>query len=237
MKLHNATILCLSLMSPMLSLGCVAPTDEDIGGEDSDAIEESELGTTSSALLAGGVDLDAQCKRQYGPTAYATLTQPAYSAWAAYAWRCTVPNPYGSAQGAIDVDGACRAQYGSTAFGRAADPNNAYSWQCWTPTVCDWDSDGCSSPPEPTYASKFHDACVGHDRCYATPGASKASCDTAFKDATYATCNYWDVACKAASSAFYDGVKYFGQAAYDHDQQAVAQCTIIRDHGAVYWVR
>jgi hypothetical protein len=130
MKLHTASILCLSLMSSILSLGCVASTEEELELEDSDAIEESDLGTAESELTLGGVDLNAACKLQYTPFANVTLTQPPYSTGAAYAWRCEL---FGGLHG-IDVSEACRVQYLlPVAYAVAGDPNNAYSWRCEIP--------------------------------------------------------------------------------------------------------
>jgi hypothetical protein len=245
MKRSTAFLLCLSLTSSVLSIGCTAPNDVDVEDDDSDATEESEVGTAESALMVGGVDLTAQCKRQYGQSAYAVLTQPQSSPGVAYAWRCQV----GSSQYGIDVDAACRAQYGATAFGRAADVNNAYSWQCWTPTVCDRDNDGCSVPYNlsTAYKGQFGGACVGHDRCYSTPGASKGTCDTDFRNAMKGTCYHkglfgetiTDPICLGEAEAYYQAVKNYPsvQSGFNQSQQDVAQCTHIYDHDYLFWVR
>src|SRR6478609_8315408 len=72
--------------------------------------------------LTGGLDLDAYCKRTWGPSAYAGIVAPG-DAWS---WVCQV----GDVQHGMDLQAACVQQYGSNAtvqLGSVADP---YSWSC-----------------------------------------------------------------------------------------------------------
>lgn len=204
--------------------------------EEAEQAQQPEIGQTSSAITLGGIDLTAQCRRQTSdPAAHVELTKGASAPGAAYAWICQAY--YG--QFALDLNAACRTQYGlSTAYARANDPNNAYSWQCIQPRVCYRDNDGCSAG-DPVYRSVFNSACVGHDRCYSTPGASKASCDSSFASAMANICRgRADVLiCLGATAAFYAAVAESPQAqsAYNNDQAAVAGCTSVYDHGELFW--
>lgn len=310
----TATLVGVTLASTILGTGC----------GNLDPLDPSEVGTTASALTAsiGGVDLDAQCKRQYGSSYTATLRGIQGTPGVVYTWSCQGP---AGALGAININQACSTQYSwPPAYGRALDSSNAYSWQCFVPTVtlfrddnyggtsqglsssnpdlrplgtsdifsslkldgglvnvyseinyggtcqtfvgaapalgrqaigndtissvkllpssvqlnvCHQDSDGCSAG-DPVYRGVFYNACVGHDRCYSTPGRAKSDCDSEFGRAMSAICGP-DIICLGATLAFYAAVAEDSRAqtAYDNDQRRVQSCDIIVDRGEQYWQR
>lgn len=127
MTLRNPTLCLLPLVS-ILTFGC-AELDCDGPADDSEQLDDSELGTVSSELTSvlGGVDMNAGCKIAHGPWASAVLLGSPYSTWAITNWRC---QSLGT-QYSINVTQFCRWQYLlPTASATWTDPNNAYSWQC-----------------------------------------------------------------------------------------------------------
>jgi hypothetical protein len=100
-------------------------------------------------------------------------------------------------------------------------------------------ADGCSVPSGVSPITAFTEACNRHDICYATPGQTKARCDTAFYDAmsrvNTGECksikvirggiiipsNEPNLLCASAAIAYYTAVVNFGQNAYNDGQEAV----------------
>ena len=68
----------------------------------------------------------------------------------------------------------------------------------------------------------FHDACVGHDKCYDTKGMPKSSCDLQFVANMVESCG-GNPACKSVAGYYYLGVVVFGDGRYKDAQKAA--CT------------
>jgi hypothetical protein len=83
---------------------------------------------TAAETRLGGVDLSAYCK-SVGYSGGAELTGPRNGPNAAYNWHCRS----GNQTAPISVLDACRREYGDPrATARAANPDDAYSWTCFT---------------------------------------------------------------------------------------------------------
>lgn len=85
-----------------------------------------------------------------------------------------------------------------------------------------WTTDGCSVVPDSGATFNFHHACVHHDGCYRHRWASKQTCDWWFWNDMRASCaamfRAWDprsAPCNSRAYAYYSGVYYFGQSAYN----------------------
>ena len=117
---------CVALVLVSLMTGCLAP-----GADSTTESSNEELSSTEQALTGlGGIDLDSQCRRRHGGSAFAILLQPVVSPGAAYAWRCYANGFYND----IDMTLFCRWQYNNgNAFAAYGDFNNAYSWSCYLP--------------------------------------------------------------------------------------------------------
>ena len=116
---------CAGLVLMSLMAGCLAP-EPDATTDSGDRMSSAEQELTG----LGGIDLDAQCRRRHGSSAFAVLLQPVISPGAAYAWRCFAGGVYND----IDMQLFCRWQYGNaSAFAAYGDFNNAYSWSCYLP--------------------------------------------------------------------------------------------------------
>jgi len=109
--------------------GCVGQ-DMGEGVEDETALEEEVGETELASTVLGGLDLDRQCRRRHGGSAFAVLLQPVISPGAAYAWRCYQNGTYHH----IDMRLFCIWQYNNfNAVDAFSDFNNAYSWYCYLP--------------------------------------------------------------------------------------------------------
>lgn len=83
---------------------------------------------------------------------------------------------------------------------------------------------GCSNPL-PTVGGRssnrvFKSACDGHDRCYATPGESKSTCDSQFLDEMLKICeSRSELTCSAEARTMYSAVWSAGASAYNSAQK------------------
>ena len=106
-----------------------------------------------------------------------------------------------------------------------------------------WDNDGCSGPGLQRDKDRFFPACVGHDRCYATLGKPKSTCDNEFYAAMFPICDRFPLGstdrsdCFIAREAFYTGVVVGGQPAYNNGQAASNGYGMLTDHGEQFWLR
>jgi hypothetical protein len=117
---------CAGLVLVSLMTGCLAPGPDSTNDSSNEEMSSSEQGLTG----LGGLNLDAQCRRRHGSSAFAVLLQPVISPGAAYAWRCFANGVYND----IDMQLFCRWQYNNaSAFAAYGDFNNAYSWSCYLP--------------------------------------------------------------------------------------------------------
>jgi hypothetical protein len=116
------------------------------------------------------------------------------------------------------------------------------------------EANGCTGLPDGVlYENTFTNSCNNHDVCYATVGADKDHCDSAFKDDMQAACGskYSGVlqileyeACMAAAQTNYLGVINLGDSAYNNaqanwveeaqDEQDNPNCELIPESAEVY---
>ena len=116
---------CVGLVLMSVMTGCLSR-----GSNVTDDSSEQMSSADQELTGLGGIDLDAQCRRRHGSSAFAVLLQPVISPGAAYAWRCLANGVYND----IDMQLFCRWQYSNaSAFGAYGDFNNAYSWSCYLP--------------------------------------------------------------------------------------------------------
>ena len=69
------------------------------------------------------------------------------------------------------------------------------------------------------YDRQFVNACNTHDLCYATPGASKSSCDGAFLGAMKSTCSPLDAECQGMATTYFGFVSQLGDESYQASQK------------------
>lgn len=124
------------LVATPLTAGCLGEEgeetfDDEIAAEEGEGSADESVGSTTQALtVLGGIDLDQQCRRRHGSSAFAVLLQPVFSPGAAYAWRCYQNGVYHH----IDMRLFCVWQYNNfNAVDAFSDFNNAYSWYCYLP--------------------------------------------------------------------------------------------------------
>jgi hypothetical protein len=94
-------------------------------------------------------------------------------------------------------------------------------------------------PDDPLWLGNFVNACINHDCCYGTCGASKTQCDNNFRSELHSVCQdtnsssgVLDTAllfyCSAIAEQYYDAVANDpqGQAAFDSGQAEVCNCCV-----------
>jgi len=80
-------------------------------------------------------------------------------------------------------------------------------------------ADGCSGG-EDFDRRRFRAACNEHDKCYASTGVTKKTCDNNFRGNMYFICDHhYFGSCKINADAFYSAVVAFGGDSYDNGQQ------------------
>ena len=92
-------------------------------------------------------------------------------------------------------------------------------------------ADGCSCSTICSAGDRrrFRAACNEHDKCYATLGVSKATCDLNFLKNMGFICNHhYFGSCALDASAFYTAVLAAGGGSYDNGQQwAKDHCSLM----------
>ena len=90
---------------------------------------------------------------------------------------------------------------------------------CTPDSILQQRADGCSGGCDDD-RRRFRAACNEHDKCYATPGVSKETCDNNFRGNMYYICDHhYFGSCKINADAFYSAVAVFGGPSYNNGQE------------------
>ena len=77
--------------------------------------------------------------------------------------------------------------------------------------------------PQGHAGADFRPACAGHDRCYSTPGASRAGCDRQFRRDLLGACrnSRRPVLCRMRANLYFAATRLFGGPAYAASQRDI----------------
>jgi len=110
--------------SPSTALSASPPVEDFSLTQAPSAVAGNFCGGEPPIQVGLGLNLNAECKTLYGPTASATYIRPD-----AYGWVCRVPKQRDKG---LDMQLACRRSYGSTAIATLVGIGT-YDWRCLRP--------------------------------------------------------------------------------------------------------